>query len=102
MSCKIDRILSQEDFVVLRVSGGINGDHVDTLRQAILRERGRVVIDLSEVMLVNHEAVRLLALCEINGSQLRNCPAYVREWVTRERAAMQADRSEQGKEEREN
>ena len=85
--------------MILRVCGGINGDYVDTLRQTILREKGRVVIDLREVMLVNHEAVTLLALCETNGTLLRNCPAYVREWVTRERAEMYADRSEQGADE---
>ena len=86
--------------MVLRVCGQINGDHVDTLRQAILREKDRIVIDLSEVILVNHEAATLLALCETNGTQLRNCPAYIREWVTRERAQMYADRSEQGEEKR--
>ncbi len=86
--------------MVLRVCGQINGAHVDTLRHAILTEKGRVVIDLSEVMLVNHEAVTLLAFCETNGTQLRNCPAYVREWVAHERALMHADRSGHGAEER--
>ena len=45
------------------------------------------------------EAVKLLALHESNGAELRNCPAYIREWVTRERADMNA--SEQGTEGRE-
>jgi hypothetical protein len=27
----------------------------------------------------------LLATCELNGIELRNCPAYIREWVTKER-----------------
>jgi hypothetical protein len=38
------------------------------------------------VLLVGREAVKLLALSEANGTELRNCPPYVREWVTRERA----------------
>jgi hypothetical protein len=30
--------------------------------------------------------VRFLAQRESNGAVLRNCPLYIREWVTRERA----------------
>ena len=30
------------------------------------------------------EAIKLLALQESNGAELRNCPAYIREWVTKE------------------
>ena len=85
MSCKIDRTISGEDSVVLRVSGRIQGEHVDTLRQSIAREKGRVAIDLTEVRLVDREAVRLLAMSEANGVEVRNGPAYVREWVARER-----------------
>jgi hypothetical protein len=29
--------------------------------------------------------VEFLALNEANGIALRNCPAYIREWITRER-----------------
>jgi len=52
---------------------------VDTLRELVEREAGRVAIDLKEVTLVDGEAVRLLALSETNGIELRNCPAYVRD-----------------------
>ncbi len=44
-------------------------------------------------------AVKLLALSESNGAELRNCPAYIREWVTREKVDGSA--SEQGTEESE-
>jgi hypothetical protein len=36
-------------------------------------------LDLTEVMLVDREAVRLFALSEVDGIELRNCPAYIRE-----------------------
>ena len=85
MSCKIERILDREDFVVLRVSGRIQGENVDTLREVIGQEKGRVALDLTEVLLVDREAVRFLAVSEANGVELRNCPAYIREWVTSER-----------------
>jgi hypothetical protein len=53
-----------------------------------------VAIDLKDVLLVDRDAIRLLALSELNCAELRNCPAYIREWVTRERAVISA--SEQG------
>jgi hypothetical protein len=86
MSCRIERLISGEDLAVLCVSGGLRGQHVDTLRDSLQREKGEVAIDLKEVLLVDREAVKLLALSETNGTELRNCPAYIREWIARERA----------------
>ena len=86
MSFRIERLISGEDFGVLYVSGGLRGQHVDTLRDALQREKGEVAIDLKEVLLVDREAVKLLAISETNGTELRNCPAYIREWIARERA----------------
>ena len=81
--------------MVLRISGRITGDEIDTLRAAIDQERKTVAIDLEEVGLVDRTAVRLLVLSEGAGRELRNCPAYIREWVTRERAQINRDPSEQ-------
>jgi anti-anti-sigma regulatory factor len=85
MIWKIERSVEQQQFAVLRLSGRIDRDDVDTLREAIGRENGPVAIDLTEVMLVDREAVRLFAASELKGIELRNCPAYIREWVTKER-----------------
>ena len=83
MTCRIDR-LSIEQGVVLRISGRISGEDLDVLRTAL--EEGRIVaVDLREVELVDRDAVTLLARTEGNGIELRRCPAYIREWVTRER-----------------
>jgi len=41
-------------------------------------------IDLKDVLLIDRKAVKLLSRCEISGTELRNCPTYIREWVTRE------------------
>ena len=57
---------------------------------------GGFAIDLKNVLLVDREAVNLLVLSEANGTELRNCPPYIREWVTRERAETHGRRSEQG------
>jgi hypothetical protein len=86
MSCRIDREVSAENLVVLFISGRITGEHVDMLRGVLEQESGGFAIDLKNVLLVDREAVKLLALSEANGTELRNCPPYVREWVTRERA----------------
>jgi hypothetical protein len=83
MTCRIDR-LAIEHGVVLRISGRIAAEDVDVVRAAV--GEGRVVaIELAELELVDREAVKLLALSETNGVELRDCPAYIREWVTRER-----------------
>ena len=83
MTCRID-LLPIEQGVVVHVSGRITGEDLDVLRTAL--EEGRVVaIDLTEVELVDRDAVRLLARTEGTGIELRHCPAYIREWVTRER-----------------
>ena len=64
--------------------GRIAGEDLDVLRNAL--EDGRVVaLDLTEVELADRDAVTLLARTESNGIELRHCPAYIREWVTRER-----------------
>jgi hypothetical protein len=55
------------------------------LRALLEEEEGVVIIDLKDVLIVDREAIKLLAVCESNGVELRNCPAYIREWVTRER-----------------
>jgi len=36
----------------------------------------------------------LLAVSEANGTELRNCPAYIREWVARERGGTGAQLSD--------
>ena len=91
MSCRIERRVNEEDFVVLRVSGRIHGEHVDTLRELVGGGKGGVAIDLEEVTLVDREAVRLLTLAEANGIELRNCPAYIQEWVAGERTRTGAE-----------
>jgi len=84
-----------EDLAVLRISGRITAKDLDMLRDLLGQERGEVAIDLKEVLLVDREAVTLLAFSEANGIALRNCPAYIREWVARERAQANADPSDQ-------
>jgi hypothetical protein len=83
MTCRIDRFETRRG-TVLRISGRITAEDLHVVRSAL--DEGRVVaIELAEVGLVDREAVRFLAWAELNGTELRRCPAYVREWITRER-----------------
>jgi hypothetical protein len=58
------------------------------LRGVLEQESGGFAIDLNNVVLVDREAVKLLALSEAHGTELKNLPPYIREWVTRESAEM--------------
>jgi len=72
------------------VSGHIEGDQVAELQRLFTLEADGVslVLDLHEVELLDREAVRFLARCEAEGTTLAHCPAYIREWVVRERAQL--------------
>jgi len=94
MTCRIDRVVIGTGLLMLHISGQITGKDVDLLRSLLELERRVAVIDLKDVLLVDRGAVKLLALSELNGAELSNCPAYIREWVTRETAVINA--SEQG------
>ena len=74
--------------MVLRVSGRLTGDHVNTLRTLLEQESSALTLDLKDVRLVDGEGVKLLAIYESNGVRIDNCPLYVREWIRREREAM--------------
>ena len=83
MTCRIDR-RSTEQGVVLQISGRIAAEDLEVVRTALDRRRV-VAIDLAEVELVDREAVTLLGQTEAEGIELTNCPAYIREWITKER-----------------
>lgn len=76
------------------MSGRITAQELEVLRAAVEEESGAVVIDLKDVGLIDGDAIRFLVTIEANGGALRNCPAFIREWVNRERAQTRPDQSE--------
>ena len=82
---KIQR--SEKGRVVFALSGRMNEDDLAELETLINSENDRrhLVLDLKDVTLVGGDAINFLARCEANGITLQNCPAYVREWITRQR-----------------
>ena len=90
MTCRIRRFVIGEGLEILCISGQVTGEDVDMLRNLLDQEKSAVAIDLKDVLLVDREAVKLLALRESNGVELRNCPAYIREWIKQERRGASA------------
>jgi hypothetical protein len=78
---------STNDRVVFALSGRMAEDDLAELQALIGCEesRGLVVLDLKDLTLVCGEAINFLVRCESDGITLENCPAYVREWMTRQR-----------------
>jgi hypothetical protein len=72
--------------VVFTVSGRLGAENVTELSGLLGAEPAgaAVVLDLHDVVLVDREIVRFLRKCERAGIVLRNCPAYIREWISRE------------------
>jgi hypothetical protein len=71
--------------VVFTLSGRIEAEDVKELQQLLALETAgqHLVLDLTDVILVNEGAVKFLARCEADSVQLENCPAYIREWIER-------------------
>ena len=68
------------------VSGRIGAPQLPDLRQLLEAETAsNVVLDLTEVSLVDEDVVQFLLRCEGRGIGLIGCPAYIREWMVRER-----------------
>ncbi len=88
MTCKIERDVAPDGSVVVRVSGRIDGTDVEFLKELMENEKAgkaELALDLTDVTLVSLDAVRALGRAQADGLALRNCPAYVREWISRER-----------------
>ena len=82
---KIERI-PLPDCVAIRPIGRLQGELLPELKTQIDAEKTRVVLEMDEVTLVDLDAVRFLVECEARGIELRECSAYIREWINREGA----------------
>ena len=82
---KIKRAANGE--VVFTLSGRMDAENVAEMQTLFGSEpKGRrIVLDLKDLTLVDRDAVRFLESCETGSIKIKNCPAYIREWITRER-----------------
>jgi hypothetical protein len=78
---------SENDGVVFTVSGQIDEEAIVALKTLISSEPDRrpIVLDLKDLTLANENAITFFVRCEANRIALRNCPAYVREWINAQR-----------------
>ena len=58
---------------------------VPELKKLLDRDYRNIILDLRDVRLADRDAVRFLRGCEADGMKLENCPAYIREWMDREK-----------------
>lgn len=82
------RKLTEDTHLVFGISGRIEEGQLAQLEKALVLESQTdgVILDLKDVKLVDQACVTFLASCETRGWTLRNCPAYIREWIDREKA----------------
>jgi hypothetical protein len=95
MTLKIQRSVEPRT-VVFVLTGRIQADQVPDL-EALLKSESSdrdIFLDLRHVKLVDRDAVQFLASREAAGTKLRNCSAYIREWITQEKNAMQRNETE--------
>jgi len=72
--------------VVFKLSGRIEMENVAEVKALLSAETsGRhVLLDLSDLTIVDQEVVSFLSHSEADGIELKNCPDYVREWMKQE------------------
>jgi anti-anti-sigma regulatory factor len=82
---KITRAVNGE--VVMKLSGRMDVENIAELETLVRKEADgrRIVLDLKDLTLVDRDVVRFLGRCEADSIKLKNCPTYIREWITRER-----------------
>jgi anti-anti-sigma regulatory factor len=78
---KITRAQSGE--VVIKLSGRMDAENVSELETLLRSETSNqpLFLDLKDLTLVDQSAVSFLRRCETDLISLRNCPAYIREWI---------------------
>ena len=82
---KITRSANGE--VIFTVSGRMDAENLAELEMLFGSEANgrRLLLDLKDLTLVDQDAISFLERCEAGNIQLKNCPAYIREWITRGR-----------------
>ena len=82
---RIQRSANRE--VVFTLSGQMDDESITELETLINSEANgrRIVLGLRDLTLANEDAITFLERCEANSITMKNCPAYVREWINAQR-----------------
>jgi anti-anti-sigma regulatory factor len=81
---KITRVANGD--VVFKLSGRMSAENIAEVESLISAEASRrpFVFDLKDLRLVDQDVIDFLRRCEAGSIQLKNCPAYIRKWITGE------------------
>ncbi len=86
---KFDKQIDPSGAVTLTLAGKCSGGSLGELRRAIEKARRmqrQIIIDMSEVTLVDRPSLQFLAAQVRDDVKLINCPAYIEPWIERESA----------------
>jgi hypothetical protein len=75
---------SDGERTTLRLIGRVQSAHLSEIAEQMRMGGPKVSLDLEDITIVDVDVVRFLGKCERAGTQLLNCPPYVREWISRE------------------
>jgi hypothetical protein len=86
MTLRVERS-ARQGFTVFELSGRMEAEHIAGLKELfeLGLNRQRIILDLIDLKLVDRDGVKFLMRCEAEGMKLEHCPAYVREWMEREK-----------------
>jgi predicted metal-binding protein len=84
MTLRIERSVRQ-GIMVFTLSGRMKAEQAAELKALLDADYRTIVLDLRDVRLADRDAVKFLRACQADGMKLENCPAYVREWMEREK-----------------
>jgi hypothetical protein len=84
MTFRIERSVRQ-GIMIFTLSGRMKAEEIAELKQLFATDYRSIVLDLRDVRLADRDAVKFLRDCEVDGMKLENCPAYIREWMEREK-----------------
>jgi len=80
MTFKLER-----ERTAIRLIGFVRAEHLSEITDQLQLCGAGAAIDLEGVTICGVEVVRFLLAQERQGTLLQNCPAYIREWIDRER-----------------
>ena len=94
MTFRIQTSMSEKG-VTYTLSGLLDLEGFAELQKHIERTANghQITFDLLDIQLVDRNAVSKLAACQSTGVEVRNCPAYVRDWMSREGSKRKSQRS---------
>jgi anti-anti-sigma regulatory factor len=66
------------------LSGELRSEEVEQINAEIAKISPRIVLDCSELWVVDIDGLRWLKACEAMGVKIENCTSYIREWMRQE------------------